>query len=107
MWALEKLTLAAAIVVAVSSTAHADDPRCSKPPYGGSPDRYRALIDAYGLKVDDLTNRLVDICNMKFGGADRASLLKIGLTNDAIDALDTSALAVKMLEADKISPRPE
>jgi hypothetical protein len=107
MLALERLTLAAAIVVAVSSTAYADDPRCSKPPYGGSPDRYRALIEAYGLKVDDLTNRLVDICNMKFGGADRAGLLKLGLTNDAIDSLDTSALAVKMLEAAKISPSPK
>jgi hypothetical protein len=104
MLALERLTLAAVVIVAVSSTAYAADPRCSKPPYGGSPDRYRALIEAYGLKVDDLTNRLVDICNMKFGGADRAALLKIGLTNDAIDALDTSALAVKTLEAAKISP---
>ena len=104
MLALEKLTLAAAIVIAVSSTSYAGDPRCSRPPYGGSPDRYRALNEAYGQKVDDLGKRLEEICNMKFGGADRAELLKLGLTDDAIDKGDTSALAVKMFQAAKISP---
>jgi hypothetical protein len=103
MLAFEKLTLAAALVVAASSTAYAGDPRCSRPPYGGSADRYRALNEAYSQTVDDLGTKLEGICNMKFGGADRAELLKLGLTNDAIDKGDTSALAVKMFQAAKIS----
>jgi hypothetical protein len=98
------MTLAAAIVVAVSSTAHAGDPRCNRPPYGGSPDRYRALTQAYSQTVDDLSTKLEGICNMKFGGADRTELLNLGLTNDAIDKADTSVLAVKLFQAAKTSP---
>jgi hypothetical protein len=104
MLAFEKLTLAAVAVVAVSSTAYGADPRCNKPPYGGSPDRYRAFVQAYSQKVDDLAKMLEEICNMKFGGADRTELHKIGITNDAIDTRDTSVLAVEMLQAAKIIP---
>jgi len=104
MLALEKLTIATAIVVAVGSTAYAGDPRCSRPPYGGSADRYRALNEAYSQTVDDLGGKLEQICNMKFGGGDRAELLKLGLTNDAIDKADTSVLAVKIFQAGNISP---
>jgi len=107
MLAVEKLTLAAAIVVAVSSPAYAGDPRCSKPPYGGSADRYRALNEAYSQTVDDLGKKLENICNMKFSGADRTELLKLGLTNDAIDKGDTSVLAVKIFKATNISPSPK
>ena len=87
------------IVVPLNAPARANDPRCNRPPYGGSPDRYRAALEAFGQKVEEAAKALESICNMKFGGADRAPLYSLGLKDAEIDTEDTSQLAVKMLKA--------
>jgi hypothetical protein len=89
------------IVVAPIAPAQANDPRCNRPPYGGSPDRYRAALEAFGQKAEEAGKTLEAICNMKFGGADRTPLYKIGLENAEIDREDTSLLAMKILKAGK------
>jgi hypothetical protein len=89
------------VVVALNVPAYANDPRCNRPPYGGSPDRYRAALEAFGQKVEEAAKTLEAICNMKFGGADRAPLYNLGLQNAEIDSEDTSLLAMKMLKAAK------
>ena len=96
---LGKLSLAAMTVVAINSTAHADDPRCNRPPYGGSPDRYRAFLEAYGQKLDNPAKTVQAICNMKFGGADRTALYNLRFSDEEINRKDTSELAVDMLKA--------
>ncbi len=101
MSAFGKLALGATIVFAWSTTAHAGDPRCYKPPYGGSPDRYRGIEETYRQTLDSVAKTLEEICNMKFGGADRAALHQLGFTDDAIDARDTTVLAVEMFQAVK------
>jgi hypothetical protein len=96
MWSLTLV-----VVVALNAPAQANDPRCNRPPYGGSPDRYRAALEAFGPKVEEAAKTLQAICNMKFGGADRAPLYHLGLGNAEIDSEDTSLLAIKMLKAAK------
>jgi hypothetical protein len=96
MWSL---TLMA--VVTLNDPVLANDPRCNRPPYGGSPDRYRAALEAFGQKVEEAAKTLQAICNMKFGGADRTPLYNLGLKNADIDNEDTSLLAIKMLKAAK------
>ena len=96
-----KVTLAAAmtaaVIVASSLAAGADDPRCSRPPYGGSPDRYRAILETYKQDLASVDKLLVNICNMKFSGADRSELHKLGFTDQNIDSADTETLAVDVL----------
>lgn len=104
MSTFEKVSLAAAVVAALSSTAHAGDPRCNRPPYGGSPDRYRAILEVYKQKLDSVAKTLEEICNMKFGGADRAALYKIGFKDEEIDRMDTSALALDVLKRANVRP---
>jgi hypothetical protein len=89
------------IVVTLNAPVRANDPRCNRPPYGGSPDRYRAALEAFGQKVEEAAKTLESICNMKFGGADRAPLYSVGLKDAEIDSEDTSLLAMKMLKAAK------
>ena len=99
-----KVSLAAAVVATLSSTAYAGDPRCNRPPYGGSPDRYRAVLEVYKQKIDSVAKTLAEICNMKFGGADRAALYKIGFKDEEIDHMDTSALALDVLKRTNVRP---
>src|SRR5882762_8948138 len=94
-----KLSLAAIAVVTSCSAAHANDPRCNRPPYGGSPDRYRAFVETYGKSLDNPATTLAAMCNMKFGGADRTTLYNLGFTDGQIDRQDTSELAIDMLSA--------
>ena len=94
-------SLVAVAVVAPIAPAQANDPRCNRPPYGGSPDRYRAALEAFGEKVEGAVKTLEAICNMKFGGADRTPLYDLGLDNAEIDREDTSLLAIKILKAGK------
>jgi hypothetical protein len=105
MSAFGKLSLAAVVVVAVNSTAHAGDPRCNKPPYGGSPDRYRAVVETSGQKLESVAKTLEEICNMKFGGADRTALYNLGFTDAEINRTDTSALALDMLKGSRDRPK--
>jgi hypothetical protein len=89
------------VVVALIAPAQANDPRCNRPPYGGSPDRYRAALEAFGQKIEEAAKTLEAICNMKFGGADRMPLYNLGLENAEIDSEDTSLLAIRILKAAK------
>lgn len=104
MPAITKLSLTAVIVLAWSSAAFASDPRCARPPFGGSPDRYRAIRESYSQKLDSVTKTLEEICNMKFGGADRTALYKLGFTDEEITRLDTSALTIDVLKGAKSRP---
>ena len=54
MSALGKLSLGAVVFASWISAAAASDPRCSRPPYGGSPDRYRAILETYGQRLDSI-----------------------------------------------------
>jgi hypothetical protein len=92
-----KLSFAAALI-AVTSAAQADDPRCARPPYGGSPDRYRAVLEAYGQDLGRATKALEGICRMKFDGADRSPLYKLQFNDEDINQMGTEALALEMLK---------
>ena len=76
-------------------------PRCAAPPYGGSPDKYRAFVNTYGKALDDPGKVLAEVCEMKFGGADRGPLHKLGITDIQIDAKATSDLAAAAVDAAK------
>lgn len=92
-----RLSFAAALI-AVASAAQAADPRCDRPPYGGSPDRYRAVVEAYGANLSKISPTLEEICRMKFDGADRAALHKLQFKDEDIERMDTEALALEMLK---------
>jgi hypothetical protein len=94
----------AAILIAVTPAAQAADPRCAGPPYGGSPDRYRAVLEAYGQDLGKVAKTLEEICRMKFDGADRAALYKLRYKDEDIDRMDTEALALDMLKRKKLQP---
>src|SRR6185437_12531637 len=81
---LGKLSFAV-VSIAVTSTAQADDPRCARPPYGGSPDRYRAVLEAYRQDLGKVTKTLEEICRMKFDGADRTALYKLHYKDEEIN----------------------
>ena len=106
-----KLSFVAVLIVvtsiAVMSTAQAADPRCAHPPYGGSPDRYRAVLEAYGQDLGKVTKVLEEICRMKFDGADRAPLYKLKYKDVDIDRMDTEALALDMLKRKDLQPNPK
>jgi hypothetical protein len=95
------LAFGMACVAALAGTAQAADPRCAAPPYGGSPDKYRAFVNTYGKALDDPGKVLAEVCEMKFGGADRAPLHKLGITDIQIDAKATSDLAAAAVDAAK------
>jgi hypothetical protein len=94
----------AATLIAITSAAQASDPRCERPPYGGSPDRYRAVLEAYGHDLGQVTKTLEEICRMKFDGADRAALYKLQYKDEDIDRMDTEALALDMLKRKRLDP---
>ncbi len=98
-----KLSFAAALI-AVSSAAQAADPRCDRPPYGGSPDRYRAVLEAYKQDIAQVAKTLGDICRMKFDGADRTALYNLKFKDEDIDRMDTEALALDMLKRKSLQP---
>jgi hypothetical protein len=98
-----KLSFAAALI-AVTSAAQAADPRCARPPYGGSPDRYRAVLEAYGQNLAQVSKMLEEVCRMKFDGADRTSLYKLQYKDEDIDRMDTEALALDMLKKKDLQP---
>ena len=99
--------LIAVTSIAVTSTAQADDPRCARPPYGGSPDRYRAVLEAYRQDLGKVTKTLEEICRMKFDGADRTPLYKLQYKDADIDRMDTEALALDMLKRKDLQPNPK
>jgi hypothetical protein len=98
-----KLSVAAALI-AVASAAQAGDPRCTRAPYGGSPDRYRAVLEAYGQDLGRVTKVLEEICKMKFDGADRTALYQLQFKDEDINRMDTEALALDVLKRQNLRP---
>jgi hypothetical protein len=94
----------ALLLVTLITPSYADDMRCNHPPYGGSPDRYRAILETYGHRMESVTRTLAGICNMKFGDADRSELHKLGFNDEEINSSDTSTLAVDMLNGFRGQP---
>jgi hypothetical protein len=77
--------------------AHAEDPRCKAPPYGGTEAGFRSFAQTFGTLVTP-ARVLSVVCDAKFGG-DRTALYNLGFTDADINALDTADLAVQMLGA--------
>jgi hypothetical protein len=98
-----KLSTAIALI-AIPSAAQAGDPRCARPPYGGSPDRYRAVLEAYRQDLGQATKTLEEICRMKFDGADRTPLYKLEFKDEDINRMDTEALALDMMKRKDLQP---
>ena len=93
-----KLLLVTMVTAAFTSPASAEDRRCAGPPYGGSPDRYRAVLEAYGPKLGNLAAVLQRVCEVKFDKADRTPLYKLHFTDADIDSMDTDELTLAMFE---------
>src|SRR6266446_2190308 len=98
---IQRFSLGMTCVAAFAGAAQAADPRCAAPPYGGSPDKYRAFVNTYAKALDDPGKVLAEVCEMKFGGADRAPLHKLGISDAQIDAKATSDLAAAAVDAGK------
>jgi hypothetical protein len=88
----------AVTLVAFSSQAHADDPRCNAPPYGGTVGGFQAFVKNFGALVVP-TKILPAICNVKFSGADRTGMYNLGFTDQDIETKNTEDLAVQMVIA--------
>lgn len=98
MLRLGKWLSVAALIAGACSAAHADDPRCSAPPYGGTVAGFQAFVKNFGHIVVP-TNTLPAICNAKFSGASRTGLYNLGFTDQQIDTTSTEELAVDMIIA--------
>jgi hypothetical protein len=77
-----------------------------------SADKYpvlvRLLTNLFGAPKTELISQ---VCKMKFDGADRTALYKLGFTDEQIDATDTETLVVNTLKAlkkalDQLPPEP-
>jgi hypothetical protein len=80
--------------------ALAHDSRCDGAPYTVSPEKYPALIKLLtNLFGAPKTETISKICDMKFNGADRTALYKLGFTDEQIDTADTETLVVNMITA--------
>jgi hypothetical protein len=77
--------------------AHAEDPRCKAPPYGGSEAGFKSFAQTFGVIVTP-AKVLSGVCDAKFGG-DRTVLYNLGFTDADIDTRDTADLAIEMLGA--------
>ena len=96
-------------VLCVRAPAH--DARCDAAPYSVPQDKYpvlvRLLTNLFGAPKTELISQ---ICKMKFDGADRTALYKLGFTDEQIDMTDTETLVVNTLKALKKAleqPPPE
>ena len=85
-------------VLCVRVPAH--DARCDAPPYSVPQDKYpvlvRLLTNLFGAPKTELISQ---VCKMKFDGADRTALYKLGFTDEQIDMTDTETLVVNTLKA--------
>jgi len=90
-----KQALAIVAVMVMQTAAHAGDPRCNAPPYGGSVAEFKAFVESFGQIVTPATI-LPFICMAKFGGESRNALYNLGFTDEQIDKMN---LAVDFLDA--------
>jgi len=99
---LKGLTLAAMLLAAAHPAAEAGDARCAAPPFGGSVASYKAFAAYFGKVVVagqpvDPDRILAQMCNVKYGGADRMPLHKLGITDLQIANEDPEELAVHLI----------
>src|SRR6185437_3057201 len=76
-----------------SNAAQARDEHCTAPPYGASMEAYNMLVAETGKSLDLLTN----ICEMKYGAADRTELYRAGFTPEDFDRMSTVMLTSEYL----------
>lgn len=99
---LKHVAIAGMIIAFLSYAAHADDLRCSTPPYGGTVIKFQAFVKNFGQIVVPATF-LQKICNAKYseapGGKQRMALYNLGFTDEQIDAKDTEDFAVDVFMA--------
>jgi TPR repeat protein len=74
-----------------------NDPRCSKPPYGGAVEEFQAFIKNLGYIFDSPSVTLSGICNAKFGSGDRTLLYEMGITDDDIANKSTYGIAIDLI----------
>jgi len=77
--------------------AQTNDPRCSRPPYGGTVEEFQAFIKNLGYLLDNPSVTLSAICNAKFGSGDRTLLYEMGITDDAIANKSTYGIAIDLI----------
>jgi hypothetical protein len=92
------IVLVALNVPCVRVPAH--DVRCDAAPYGVPQDKYPVLVRLLtNLFGEPKTELISQVCKMKFDGADRTALYKLGFTDEQIDTSDTETLVVNTLKA--------
>jgi hypothetical protein len=97
---VKHLAVAVSLVSVSTLVAHADDQRCNAPPYGGSVAEYKSFVKNFGSVVAP-AGYLKNICNIKFGGANRTVLYNLGFSDEDISSKDTEDLAVDVIFATK------
>jgi hypothetical protein len=80
----KKSLLAAATLAVLVSTCHGNDPRCAAPPYGDTVQAFQAFVKNFEKYVAP-AKVLSSMCQMKFGGADRAAMYNLGFADQEID----------------------
>lgn len=94
----------AALSLAVGHSAHAEDARCARPPFGASNAEYQAFKMDVGRLFDDpaaTTDRMFKaVCNNKFTpGFDRTALHHLGFSDQKIDQETVGNLAMDTVVA--------
>jgi hypothetical protein len=106
------MKIKASLVVLLQSlawgTAQARDERCEAPPYGASMDAYNVFIAEARQSAEaespvaqkrsrEAVELLAKICKMKYDGADRTELYRVGFTPEDIDHSSTVMLTGEYL----------
>lgn len=81
-----------------AAVGHANDVRCSAPPYGDTVAAFQSFVKYFGQYVTP-AKFLSGICEVKYGGADRSPLYNLGFTDKDIETKSTADLGVDMLTA--------
>jgi hypothetical protein len=90
--------LTATTSIVIASACYANDPRCAKPPYGGTVQEFQAIVKYFGGLVPP-AKFLSGICNIRYGGNDRAVLYNLGFTDQEIDNKPLADLWVDTITA--------
>jgi hypothetical protein len=95
-----KSTLLLVVLSIGCGNAQAHDARCDAAPFSVSAEKYPALVRLFtNLFGAPKTEMIASICDMKFNGADRTSLYKLGFTDEQINSTDTAELVTNTIKA--------
>lgn len=92
-------------VCATYPTLAAHDPRCEAPPYGASQQAYDVIMREPG-PLQGSGELLASICAMKYGGADRSPLYRLGFTDEDIRKTSPAILLIEEAGAIRSLARP-